>query len=37
MDHSSSFYILDEKGEARVLLNGNAPAATIAGDVRLLL
>lgn len=37
MDHSSSFYILDEKGEARVLLNGNAPAATIASDVRLLL
>lgn len=37
MDHSSSFYILDEKGEARVLLNGNAPATTIAGDVRLLL
>ena len=37
MDHSSSFYILDEKGEARVLLNGNAPAASIASDVRLLL
>ncbi|GAB2887461.1 SCO family protein [Paralcaligenes sp. KSB-10] len=37
MNHSSSFYILDQKGEARVLLNGNAPAKVIAGDIRQLL
>lgn len=37
MDHSSSFYILDEKGEARVLLNGNASAQSIASDVKLLI
>ncbi len=37
MNHSSSFYILDQTGEARVLLNGNAPAKVIAGDIRQLL
>lgn len=37
MNHSSSFYLLDQQGEARVLLNGDAPAMTIAGDIRQLL
>ena len=37
MDHSSSFYIIDQQGHARVLLNGNAPAKTIAGDIQQLL
>ncbi|TCT03127.1 SCO family protein [Paralcaligenes ureilyticus] len=37
MNHSSSFYILDQTGEARVLLNGNAPAKVIADDIRQLL
>lgn len=37
MDHSSSFYILDQKGQARVLLNGNATAKMIAGDIQQLL
>lgn len=37
MNHSSSFYILDQTGEARVLLNGNAPAKVIADDIQQLL
>jgi protein SCO1/2 len=37
MNHSSSFYILDQKGEARVLINGNAPAEAIANDIKVLL
>lgn len=37
MDHSSSFYILDQQGEARILLPGNASAQTIADDIRQLL
>ncbi|MEO6984558.1 MAG: SCO family protein [Paralcaligenes sp.] len=37
MNHSSSFYILDQTGEARVLLPGNAPAKVIAGDIHQLL
>ncbi|RTZ45439.1 SCO family protein [Candidimonas sp. SYP-B2681] len=37
MDHASSFYVLDQDGEARVLIAGNAKAADIAADIRLLL
>ncbi len=37
MDHGSSFYILDQSGEARVLLRGDAPAEDVAHDVRELL
>ncbi len=37
MDHASSFYVLDQKGEARVLIAGNAKAQDIAADIRLLL
>ncbi|OWT64168.1 SCO family protein [Candidimonas nitroreducens] len=37
MDHSSSFYIIDKQGQARVLLNGNATAKMIAGDIQQLL
>lgn len=37
MDHASSFYILDQDGEARVLVSGNATAEDIAHDIRQLL
>ncbi|HEY9279121.1 MAG TPA: SCO family protein [Eoetvoesiella sp.] len=37
MDHGSSFYILDQDGEARVLLRGDASAEAIASDIKLLL
>lgn len=37
MDHTASFYLIDPKGESRVLLNNNAGAEAIAHDVRLLL
>lgn len=37
MDHSSSFYLLDKKGEARVLLNSTVGAAVVAHDVEALL
>ncbi|TAM23860.1 MAG: SCO family protein [Candidimonas sp.] len=37
MDHSSSFYIMDKTGEARILLNSNAPAKVVADDIRQLL
>ena len=37
MDHSASFYLLDTKGEARVLLANNAGAQAIAQDIRTLL
>lgn len=37
MDHSASFYLLDPKGEARVLLANNVGADTIAQDIRTLL
>ncbi|HUH59577.1 MAG TPA: SCO family protein [Candidimonas sp.] len=37
MDHASSFYILDQEGEARVLVAGNATAKDIAADIRQLL
>lgn len=37
MDHSASFYLLDRKGEARVLLSNNAGAAAIAHDIKALL
>ena len=37
MDHASSFYILDQEGEARVLVSGNASAQDIASDIRQLL
>lgn len=37
MDHASSFYILDQEGEARVLVSGNATAKDIAADIRQLL
>jgi protein SCO1/2 len=37
MDHSSSFYLLDKKGDARVMLNSTVGAATVAHDIELLL
>ncbi len=37
MDHSSSFYMFDAQGEARVLIRGDAPAQDIAHDVDQLL
>ncbi|TEA76879.1 SCO family protein [Allopusillimonas ginsengisoli] len=37
MDHAASFYVLDQEGEARVLVSSNAPAADIAHDIRALL
>ena len=37
MNHSSTFYLIDRKGEARVLLNSNVPAQTVADDIKLLL
>lgn len=37
MDHSSSFYLLDKKGEARVMLNSTIGAAAVAQDIEALL
>jgi len=37
MDHSSAFYVLDQNGEARSLLRGDATAADIAHDIRQIL
>lgn len=37
MDHTASFYLIDPKGESRVLLSNNAGAQTIAHDIGLLL
>lgn len=37
MDHASSYYLLDQQGEARVLVSGNASAQDIADDIKLLL
>jgi protein SCO1/2 len=37
MDHSSSFYLLDPKGDARVLFSNTAGIAAIAHDIKLLL
>ncbi len=37
MDHSANFYLLDVKGESRVLLANNAGAENIAHDIRALL
>jgi protein SCO1/2 len=37
MDHSSSFYLLDKKGEARVLLNSAVGASAVAHDIEMLL
>ena len=37
MDHASSFYIIDQEGEARVLVSGNASAQDIASDINQLL
>ena len=37
MDHTASFYLIDPKGESRVLLNNNAGAEAISHDVRLVL
>jgi protein SCO1/2 len=37
MDHSANFYLLDAKGESRVLLSNNAGAENIAHDIRALL
>lgn len=37
MDHSSSFYLLDPKGEARVLVSNTAGSAALVHDIRLLL
>jgi protein SCO1/2 len=37
MDHSSSFYLLDPKGDARVLVSNTAGTAALAHDIKLLL
>lgn len=37
MDHSSSFYLLDKEGHARVLMRGDASPEDIRHDLRLLL
>lgn len=37
MDHSTSFYLLDQKGEPRVLLSNQAGANAIAHDIKALL
>lgn len=37
MDHSSSFYLLDKKGDARVMLSSTAGAAAVAHDLEALL
>jgi protein SCO1 len=37
MDHSSSFYLLDKKGDARVMLNSTIGATAIANDIKALL
>lgn len=37
MDHSAMFYLLDAKGEARVLLNNQAGVANIKNDIEQLL
>lgn len=37
MDHSSSFYLFDKKGESRVLVRGDASPEDIAKDIRQLL
>ncbi len=37
MDHTASLYLIDPKGESRVLLSNNAGAQTIAHDVGLVL
>lgn len=37
MDHSTMFYLMDTKGEARVLLSNQAGAVNIAGDIEKLL
>ena len=37
MDHSANFYLLDTKGESRVLLANNTGAENIAHDIRALL
>ena len=37
MDHSANFYLIDAKGESRVLLANNAGAENIAHDIRALL
>ena len=37
MDHSTSFYLLDQDGKPRVLLSHQAGAAAIAHDIKVLL
>jgi protein SCO1/2 len=37
MDHSSSFYLLDKKGNARVLISSTIGAAAVAHDIEALL
>jgi cytochrome oxidase Cu insertion factor (SCO1/SenC/PrrC family) len=37
LDHSSSFYLLDPKGEARVLVSNTAGVAALVHDIQLLL
>jgi protein SCO1/2 len=37
MDHSSMFYIIDQKGEARVIINSTVPPDVVANDIKLLL
>jgi protein SCO1/2 len=37
MDHSSSFYLFDKKGEARAMLNSTIGAPAVAHDIEALL
>jgi len=37
MDHAASYYVLDKKGEARVLISNNAPPEDIAHDLKQLM
>lgn len=37
MEHGSSFYVLDQEGNARVLIRGDATAEAIAEDIRQLV
>lgn len=37
MDHTAAFYLIDGKGESRVLANNTLGAQALAGDIKLLL
>lgn len=37
MDHSASFYLIDQQGKARVLLSNQSGASAIAKDIKTLL